>query len=116
MVTIKRDEKTALVTLSAYDNYFKNNGWEIVGEAKTASPVPDFKEKKKPVKEAVEEPADDAEENWDEVIDELQDDEVEKPLSEMNKTELVAKAKELGIKIPAGVSNKELRELIKNAQ
>lgn len=115
MVTIKRDNRTAKVTPSAFENFFKNNGWVIIGEAEKASPKPDKKEvEEEPVVEEPE-PVDreEAEENWDEVIDELKDEEVEKPLSEMNKSELLAKAKELGIKVPAGSSSKEIRELIK---
>ena len=114
MITIKRDNRTATVTRSAFDNFFKNNGWVIVGEAEKASPKPDKEKVEKEPEPVVEQ--EESEEDWDEVIDELKDDEVEKPLSEMNKSELTAKAKEMGIKIPAGTSNKDLRELIKNAE
>jgi hypothetical protein len=36
----------------------------------------------------------------------------EKPLSQMNKTELIAKAAEMGVQVPDGAKNKEIVELL----
>lgn len=110
------------VSRSAFEDYFKPQGWEIEGEV-NSSPTPVKKEAKNNKPEKVEEVKPDVEnsneevsdEDWDEAIDELVDEEVEKPISEMNKEELIAKAKSLGINT-SGLSNKQLREAIKSSK
>ena len=120
MVKIVKGGITKKVTKSAFEDYFRPNGWEIEGEIK-ASPIPVKKEEVKKVEKVnvVETNSDNeteedevSDEDWDEAMDELVDEEVEKPISEMNKSELIAKAESLGIET-AGLSNKQLREAIK---
>ncbi|MBO7695439.1 MAG: hypothetical protein J6T10_22670 [Methanobrevibacter sp.] len=138
MVVIVKGKVEKKVTYYAYNNFFKTNGWVLKGEGKTSPEVP-YSEVKK---EVVEKPKNDAkkeipsteqknvgvesepvnnedsisDEDWDEVLDEMKDDEVEKPLSEMSKKELIAKANSLNIKVPNGYSNQQIRELIKTSR
>ena len=107
MIKIVRGNLVNTVSKSSFDNYFKSQGWELAGGENP--PVSHIE----PVEEKVdlEEPSD---EEWDDVLDELKDDEVEKPISEMNKQELIAKAKSLGIDVTPEMTNKQLRELIKS--
>lgn len=108
------------VSRSAFEDYFKPQGWEIEGEV-NSSPTPVKKEVKNDKTEKVEEPVEKnsdeevSDEDWDEAMDELVDEEIEKPISEMNKEELIAKAKSLGINT-TGLSNKQLREAIKSSK
>lgn len=120
MVRIVKGGIIKKVSQSAFEDYFKSQGWEIAGEGKS-SPTPVEKvEKVEPEKvekvEPVEENSDEvSDEDWDEAMDELVDEEVEKPISEMNKEELIVKAKSLGINT-TGLSNKQLREAIKSSK
>jgi len=110
MVKIAKDGVINIVPMSAFNNYFKSFGWEIVGENYTP-PIPVIEEKPAELVDKVEEAEQD---EWDEVLDELKDEEVEKPLSEMNKEELLAKAQSMGIDISKANTNKQLREVIKS--
>ena len=123
MVKIVKGKLVNVVTKSAFENFFKSQGWELAGEGNT-SPVPNITEKKEEKKldkvvdePTIEENSDEEinDEDWDEALDELIDNEVEKPISEMNKEELIAKAKSLGINTN-GLSNKQLREAIKSSK
>jgi len=120
LVTIKKNDLKKVVSFSAFRNFFKDSGWEIVGEEK--SPTSHIEEEVKeeviePVEEentsdeVVEDTEDDevADEEWDEAIAE---EEVEKPLSEMNHDELVLKAESLGLNA-SGKNNSQLRKMIK---
>lgn len=114
MVRIAKGKHINSVPTSAYYNFFKSQGWVIVGE-KNTPPTP-FKEPVEPVKEVVKEDSGTDEmweEEWDDTLEELQDEEAEKPLSDMNKAELIAKAKSLGIYNANLNTNKQLREAIK---
>jgi hypothetical protein len=97
MVKIFKGDKNLTVTKSAFDNYYKNAGW-LVKQGNLVT-----------VKGVVEESK--QEDEWDGFDEEA---EVEKPLSDMNRDELVEKALSLGIEIPSTVNNKQLRELIKS--
>ena len=117
MIKITKDGKVQLVSKSAFDNFFKSQGW-VIGEAGETPPSPIPLKEEKPVElseapEAVEE--DDSEE-WDDILEELNDSEAEKPLSEMTKKELVEKAKSLGIALSGSETNKQLREAIKSVK
>lgn len=106
MVKIRKGARENLVAKSAFDNFFKNQGWELVGEEQS-SPSPVIEE------EAIEEPTE-QEEDWDEVLeDEAVEEDIEKPLSEMNKEELINKAVSLGLDISDCTSNKQIREKIR---
>lgn len=106
MVVIKKGSKRLKVPNSAYENYYKGFGWKLDDGQEV---------KKVPIKsEAVSEElaqVDEDEEDWDSVVDE--DEEVEKPLSEMNYDELKKKAASLGIN-PTGLNKRQLKDKIVN--
>lgn len=116
MVELVKDGKVINVPVSSYKNFFKSQGWVMNGEAKPSpTPIPEKKKETKVeevVKNEVEEDVDDtSDEDWDEV---LADEDVEKPLSEMNKKELLDKAASLGMDVSDQLTNKQLREAIKS--
>ena len=125
IVTIEKNGKTKSVSYAAYCNFFKDAGWVVEGEKSPSQPVTEKKSKKaekqvetvvEETESAVEADVNDeedeiADEEWDEAIAET---EVEKPISEMNREELVAKAESLGVKI-GNKSNEQLRKAIKEA-
>lgn len=100
MLLIGKGKKKLKVTDKAYDNFYKNSGWEVLKQLGTKV--------KKPVKETVESEVDE----WEGVED---DSEVKKPLSEMNRQELEEYAAELGVDLSGLTSNKQIREAIKAA-
>lgn len=93
MVTIKKGKMVKNVTSSAFANFYKNTGWTAV----TGSPSNNSK---------VEE-----EEDWDSVIEE--EKALEKPLEDMTRKELEAKAKELGIDLTGLGKTAQIREAIR---
>ena len=118
MLTITKNGKTKVVSESVFKSVFKDSGWSAVGEQ---SPTPvisneQVENNEEDVNEVVENNEDEnvedeiPDEEWDEVVAE---EEVEKPLSEMNREEMLAKAKELKIAVTKNMTNKELREAIK---
>lgn len=123
MITITKNGKTKTVSETVYKSVFKDSGWTVVGEQSPTSAIPKVKqkkEKKETVKEVenevvednnIETPVEDEipDEIWDEAVAE---EEVEKPISEMNHVELVAKAESLGV-VTKGMNNKQLRDAIK---
>lgn len=106
MVAIKKGSKRLRVPNSAYENYYKGFGWKLDDGVEIKKPA---KQVENPVEDLSQ--VDEDEEDWDSVVDE--DEEVEKPLSEMNHNELKKKAASLGINT-AGLNSKQLREKIKN--
>ena len=91
-VKISKNGMEKEVSISAFENFFKNSGWEIAGDKKPAT------SQSKKVEKVVEEPVENnSEDEWDEVLEE--DDEIEKPLSEMNKKELMEYAENNGISL-----------------
>lgn len=122
MVEVTKNGIIKNVTKSAFEDYLRSQGWEMVGEVKhSPSPkkIKDVESEPEKVEEVnVENTNSDEEindEDWDEAMDELVDEEIEKPISEMNKEELIAKAKSLNINT-TGLSNKQLREAIKSSK
>ena len=124
IVTMKKNGKTKSVSYAAYCNFFKDAGWVVEGEKSPSQPVAVEEEVEAVAEETVEaetettveteenEGEDEvADEEWDEAIAET---EVEKPLSEMNREELVAKAESLGIKV-GNKNNDQIRKAIKEA-
>lgn len=115
MVELTKDGKIIKVPASSYKNFFKSQGWVITdGVEKQSTPTPvTAKKKVEPiVEEEIEVDVDDSsDEDWDEV---LADEDVEKPLSEMNKKELLDKAASLGMDVSDQLTNKQLREAIKS--
>lgn len=88
MVKIVKGENKMEVTRSAFDNFYKNAGWEVLPEVVS----------------------EDSDDEWGEVLKEY-----EKPLSQMNNTELIEKAISLGLEINGNVTNRQLREMISAA-
>lgn len=97
---MSKNGNTVEVTQSAYDNYFKNAGWELVNKP-APQPIKNNKSKVEETKE----------------IDEWSDyeDDVTKPISEMNREELVDYANKNGIDITGLIKNNQIREAIKAA-
>lgn len=109
MIKIEKNGKTLVVPRTAFKEYYENQGWKESGNSHKKK-VDEKKTEEPKVEEPEVEESESDEEDWSEF-----EDEVEKPLSEMNKNELKEKAISLGIDIPADVTNSQLRELIKSA-
>lgn len=104
-IKIVKGSKTQEVSQSAFENFFKNSGWEIAGNKPA---TPQFEEEKEA--EKVEENNNTEEDDeWAEAMkeedseEEIEDEDIEKPLSEMTKKELIKFADEKGISL-AGLS------------
>ena len=103
MVTIEKAvgngtaSRVLTVPTSAYDNFYKGAGWRIVSSAVSKTVLN--------VAEEVDE--------WDGYDD--SEEEITKPLSEMNRTELEEYAAKLGVDLSGLTSNKQYREAIKSA-
>ena len=106
MVTIKKGSKRLRVPNSAYENYYKGFGWKLDDGVEVEKVSP----KANPVVEDLAQ-VDEDEEDWDSVVDE--DEDIEKPLSEMNYDELKKKAASLGIN-PTGLNKRQLKDKIVN--
>lgn len=108
MIKIKKGEKVMSVPSASYDNFYKNAGWRKVEQETETVYTDDVKEEVEVVIPVEEE---------EEVIDDewagYEDEEIEKPLSEMTDAELKEKAASLGINTK-GLSVKQIREKIKN--
>jgi hypothetical protein len=113
MIKIKKGQKVMSVPSASYDNFYKNAGWKKVEqEAETVCTDNDVD-----LDEVNEDLGPVLEEEEEEVIDDewanYEDEEVEKPLSEMTDAELKEKAASLGIDTK-GLSAKQIRAKIKN--
>lgn len=117
MVRIGKGNLVNTVPRSSFDNFFKSQGWVILeGDNAPSNPIVEKEKKEEKIEEQVVENSDSetSDDEWDEVLDEFKDEEVEKPLSEMNKSELIEKANSLGVDISNLNTNKQLREAIKS--
>lgn len=116
MVEITKNGKTLTVSMGAFKDNFKDQGWKISSkndtevEAKSASTSEDF-ETEDDMPEEVEETEEVDESEWDE----LEDEDVEKPISEMSKDELREKAASLGLDVPSNCKISQLREMVREA-
>lgn len=97
-VVIIKGDKTITTTKTAFDSYFKNNGWKVAEESATNQPEFENDENSK---------VDEIDE-WDEVTD----DEVTKPISEMTRDEMISFAESKGIEIPDGIKTRQIKEII----
>lgn len=115
MVSIVKGKKAMTVSRSAYDNFYKQNGWEIVnGNKKNEKPEEVIEQE---TVEEVNSQDDVSDDDWADIEEDEADEEgIEKPLSEMNRQELEEKATELGIDFSNVKSNKQLRDLIRSNQ
>lgn len=93
-VKISKNGMVKEVSVSTFENFFKNSGWEIAGDKKPATSQSKKEEKVEVVEEPVENNNNDDE--WDEVLD---DEDIEKPISEMTKKELADYAEQNGISL-----------------
>lgn len=107
-VKISKNGMEKEVSVSAFENFFKNSGWEIAGDKKPATSQSKKEEKKEVVEEPVENNSDD---EWDEV---LEDEEIEKPISEMNKKELLDYAEKNGISLAGLNTVNQFRQAIQD--
>ena len=115
MVKIAKGNMTNVVPQASFENFFKNNGWEVVDEK---SATPSKIENKKQIEEVKEEKQEEvvqAPESTDEEWDEAIEEEFEKPISEMSKAELREKAKSFDIDV-TGLTSNQLRDAIREAQ
>ena len=109
-IKISKNGMVKEVSASSFENFFKNSGWEIAGDKKSA--ISQSKEEKKTEKKK-EEPVQDNKDEWDEVLEE-EDEEVEKPLSEMTKKELMEYAEQNGISLAGLNTNAQFRQAIQD--
>lgn len=107
-VKISKNGMEKEVSVSAFENFFKNSGWEIAGDKKPATSQSKKEEEKEVVEEPVENNSDD---EWDEV---LEDEEIEKPISEMNKKELLDYAEKNGISLAGLNTVNQFRQAIQD--
>ena len=116
-VKIQKAGKTVEVTKSAFLNYFSNMGWTEADAKASEKPKKEVKvESNINTKVEEENPVEDGKndtlaDEWEEALSE-DDDEVEKPLSEMSKKELTQLASEKGIDTN-GMNTNQIREAIK---
>lgn len=107
-VEIQRGNDKKTVSFSSFKNFFENAGWKVAGE-NPATSIPTKKEVKKEKKqvkeEKVEEKVDPVKDEWDEVLnEEVEEEGIEKPISEMTRKELIKYAEEHGISL-VGLNN-----------
>lgn len=115
MVKISKNGKTMTISRSAYKNFYEQNGWRIESGVDKENAIELKVEEDK--SNEVYDQDDLTDDDWADVVeDESELEEVTKPISEMNKKELEALAKELGIDTSSVSTNKQLRELIRNNQ
>lgn len=116
-VKMTKNGKVKEVTQSAFDNYFKNAGWEISDNI-SAKAVEAESENVVEHENVVEQETivDDVIENTieDEWNDVEEDEAVEKPISEMDREELKAFAESHNIDIEGLTKISQIREAIKN--
>lgn len=109
-VKIFKGDMTKEVSLSSFENFFKNSGWKIADGKKSAISQPKEKvaEKKEETKE------ENNIDEWEEILSEEEDEEIEKPLSEMNKKELMDYAEKHGISLAGLNTNAQFRQAIQD--
>lgn len=106
-IEIIKDGELKKVSKSAFKNFFENAGWVESNE----STQPIVSNEKQMTEENIDEEIADeeiADEAWDDDID-------EKPLSEMNRNELISLADRLGVDISGMSKNAQIRDAIKSA-
>lgn len=129
-VKIQKMGKTLEVSKASFENFFKNAGWNEAGEipassnslealegSKKSKSINTKANKEKFNQEDSGESGDISNDEWDEVIEEMEeaDFDVQKPISEMNRDELIQFAKEHDISLVGLSKNNQIREAIKTA-
>lgn len=110
-IEIQRGNEKRVVSHSSFENFFKSAGWKLAGEIPaTSEPIKKDVEEEKQEKESVED-------EWDEVLNdeteaEIEDEDVEKPLSEMTKREMAEYAEKNGISLAGLTTAAQYRQAI----
>ena len=110
-IEINKGDKTLKVTENAFEEYFAGQGWSKKYNVEKSVAVEETVTDDSYLEPEVN---DSEEEDWSEFEEEEVDEEVEKPISEMNRAELERKANSLGIDISEAKTNKQIREMIRN--
>lgn len=129
-IKIQKMGKTLEVSKTSFENFFKNAGWNEAGEIPASSNSPEALEGSKKSKsinnkaneekfnqEDSGESGDTSNDEWDEAIEEMDEmnADVQKPISEMNRDELIQFAKDHDISLAGLSKNNQIREAIKTA-
>lgn len=114
MVKIYKGEMTLTVPNGSYEKQFKPNGWSKENSKETIGSDIMSEETMRPeTPETTEEiPEENQEDEWDEE-ESIESDLEEKPLSEMNREELLEFARIKGINVEGLGKNVQIREAIK---
>lgn len=126
-ITITKNNQTKRVSKKSFEDYFKNAGWIEAGNNPASSnsqeaqeepsnkKVINNKEKDKVV--IPEAPGDSEKDEWDEVLEneEEEDEEIHKPIAEMNREELIKFAKDNNISLAGLTKNNQFKEAIRAA-
>ena len=126
-ITITKNNQIKKVPKKTFEDYFKNAGWVEAGKNPASSnsqeaqeepsnkKVINNKEKDKVV--IPEAPGDSEKDEWDEVLEdeEEEDEEIHKPIAEMNREELIKFAKDNNISLAGLTKNNQFKEAIRAA-
>jgi len=126
-IEIVKGKEKRLVSKASFENFFKDNGWNLAGEIPASSVnqnVQNEKKNEETIKSMVEEEELNTEQSgeseesikdeWDEAMEE-DEEEVEKPISEMTRNELVEYAKANDISLAGLNKTSQFREAIREA-
>lgn len=124
LIKIQKNDKILEVSKSAFKNFYENSGWKEVGSKPTSSNhqkahredlneknINNINEKEEDLLEQSGESSDD---EWEEAMSE-DDEDAHKPISEMNREELIRFAKENDISLVGLSKNNQFKEAISNA-
>lgn len=120
-IKIFKNGKTLEVSKSSFENFFRNSGWSEVNKNLTSSNhqkssrkpenknINNTKDSELNVKE--EASGESSDDEWAEVLEE----EIQKPITEMNRDELIEFAKANNISLEGLTKNNQFREAIREA-
>lgn len=131
-IEIVKGKEKRLVSKASFENFFKDNGWNMAGEnpASSGSQEAQIQSKKQKTIKTTDseenlntEPSTElnssTDEDWDEALQEESDEEidedVEKPISEMTRNELIKYANENDISLAGLNKTSQFREAIREA-
>lgn len=125
-ITITKNNQTKRVSKGSFEDYFKNAGWVEAGKNPASSNSQEAQEEpsnkkvinnKEEDKDVIPEaPGDSEKDEWDEVLeDEEEDEEIHKPIAEMNREELIKFAKDNNISLAGLTKNNQFKEAIRAA-
>lgn len=112
-INIEKDGKIKNVTKAAFLNFFKDNGW-VESDGSTPTVIKKEVKKEEKVEETFDQNENDNQQDeWAEVMEE--DEDIEKPISEMTKDELIQYANDNDIDINGLTKVGQIREAIRKA-